>query len=312
VVQKSTAAALNQAAVMAQASRIFEEFESEFPGLADSCLISAVNAWRWANRNPNVQYSQDVLNDQYEPNIFTGAYGDEYFDDEFQWAAAELFITTQEDSFLAKYNPLNGSFDVPSWNSVGSLALYSLGFHRQNIGPAVDTTDLKSQILALANKFREESDVSAYRVSIGQSNGNFVWGSNGVAANQGIAMIQAFSLTKDSTYLYAAQNNLDYLLGRNAVGYCFVTGKGSNSTMHPHHRPSQADGIADPVPGLLAGGPNPAKQDDCSNYLGNDPANAYSDTWCSYASNENAINWNAALSYLAGAIEAIYSTTGLP
>ena len=47
--------------------------------------------------------------------------------------------------------------------------------------------------------------------------------------------------------------NMDYLLGRNATGYCFVTGTGFKSPMRPHHRPSIADGIEDPVPGLLVG-----------------------------------------------------------
>jgi endoglucanase len=66
--------------------------------------------------------------------------------------------------------------------------------------------------------------------------------------------------------------------------------------MHPHHRPSQADMIAEPVPGSLAGGPNPGMQDQqgCPlNYPSSLPAKAYLDHDCSYASNEVAINWNA-------------------
>ena len=82
--------------------------------------------------------------------------------------------------------------------------------------------------------------------------------------------------------------------------------------MHLHHRQSEADGIVDPVPGLLAGGPNPDRQDGCSGYIGTEPARSYADVFCSYAFNENAINWNAALVYLAGAIEAIQSSTGRP
>jgi endoglucanase len=97
---------------------------------------------------------------------------------------------------------------------------------------------------------------------------------------------------------------LDYILGRNATGYCFVTGLGTFSTTHPHHRQSVADGILEPVPGLLAGGPNPAMQDKC-HYNFTEPETAYTDLDCSYASNEIAINWNAPLVYLATAIEAL-------
>ena len=92
--------------------------------------------------------------------------------------------------------------------------------------------------------------------------------------------------------------------GRNATGYSFLTGYGIKSTKHPHHRPSVADGIAEPVPGLLAGGPNPGKQDKCT-YEFSEPETAYADTDCSYASNEIAINWNAPLVYLLHAVEAL-------
>ena len=44
--------------------------------------------------------------------------------------------------------------------------------------------------------------------------------------------------------------------------------------MHPHHRPSEADGIDDPVPGLLSGGPNPGMQDKCQ-YPSAEPELAY-------------------------------------
>ncbi len=310
VVQKSTPATLNFAAVMAQASRIFRNFNDTFPEFSDSLLNAAVDAWQWARQHPDIRYNQSQMNQQFNPDVYTGEYGDGDFKDEFQWAASELFISTKEDSFLNEHHPLSGWFDVPGWGSVRSLGLYSLVHHRSEIGFAVDTTALKNTLINLGNRFRQEADRSAYRVSIGQSSWHFTWGSNGIAANLGMALIQVFQLTGDSSYVEAALHNLDYLLGRNAVGYCFVTGQGDHSTMNPHHRPSQADGIPEPIPGLLAGGPNPAKQDGCSNYLGDDPANSYSDTWCSYASNENCINWNAPLSYLSGAIEAIYSPTG--
>jgi endoglucanase len=67
------------------------------------------------------------------------------------------------------------------------------------------------------------------------------------------------------------------------------------------------------VPGLLAGGPNPGKQDKCD-YPFSDPETTYLDSECSYASNEVAINWNAPLVYVSNALQALqyelaYSTT---
>lgn len=312
VVQKSTPAALDFAAVMAQAGRIFREFEAEMPGFADSCLAAAIEAWRWARQNPNRRYSQSALNAAFDPDINTGEYGDSNFADEFQWAAAELFIATKADSFLAAHNPLAGPFGVPWWGGVNTLGLYSLVFHRAEIGSAIDTTQAINHLLTLAGRLRDHANSSAYHVAMGQSNNDFVWGSNAIAANQGVALLQAYRLSGDTSFRDAALHNLDYLLGRNATGYSFVTGHGSKTPMHIHHRQSQFDGIADPVPGLLAGGPNPRREDGCSGYLGPERARSYVDSWCSYASNEIAINWNAPLVYLAGALEAWLSPSGTP
>ena len=98
----------------------------------------------------------------------------------------------------------------------------------------------------------------------------------------------------------------DHLLGKNATGYSFITGEGVHTPMHPHHRPSAADNIEMPVPGLLVGGPNASasRQDKCE-YLYMEPERQYTDKLCSYASNEIAINWNAPLVYLSGAVCAL-------
>jgi endoglucanase len=145
---------------------------------------------------------------------------------------------------------------------------------------------------------------------MGLSKQDFNWGSNGNAANQGILLLYAYHLTGNAAYVNAALSNLDYILGRNATGYCFVTGLGSRRVMHPHHRPSVADGVVEPVPGLLSGGPNYGMQDanDGCSYLETDPEVAFVDHDCSYASNEIAINWNAPLVYLSNAMEALQSS----
>lgn len=311
VTQKSTAAALNLAAVMAQSSRIFGKFRTQVPGLADSCLASALNAWRWARKNPGVSYDQQALNAAFDPDIHTGGYGDRNLDDEFKWAAAELYVTTGADSFLKAIDWTSGKYDVPAWPHVSSLALYTLAFHREKLHPDMAKM-VQDSLLQLAQSVKSALTNSAYRVVMGADGRDFIWGSNGAAANQGIVLIQAYRLSGDGSFLDAAIQSLDYLLGRNATGYCFVTGFGTLSPMHIHHRPSEADGVIEPVPGILAGGPNQHRQDKCPGYVGTEPARSYNDSFCSYASNENAINWNAALLYLAGAIEALHSPARQP
>ena len=307
VVQKSTAAALDFAAVLAQASRVFRGFDRQLPGLADSCLRAATQAWGWARLHPAVYYDQAALNKQFQPAILTGEYGDHDVSDEWQWAAAELYVSTKQDTYYQAVPMLApGQAPLPSWGQVRTLAYYTLARHRNTLTPLGqhDTPQVRQQLLALADGLLAGSPATAYQTVMGRSAADYVWGSNATAANQGIALVQAYQLTGDGNYLRTALSNLDYLLGRNATRYCFVTGCGTRSPQHPHHRLSEADGVAAPVPGLLVGGPNLGRQDKCAYPSALAPL-TYSDSVCSYASNEIAINWNAPLVYLAAALEAL-------
>ena len=310
VVQKSTAASLDFVAVTAQAGRIFKKFKAQYPGLADSCATAANKAWHWALMNKNLAYDQDGNNKKFAPAITTGGYGDGHFEDEWFWAASEMYSLNAKNEYLEiiKANQKLAKIEVPSWSSVSMLGYYTL-IRNKNAAALSATTEMKKEVLAMAESFLKNQNQNAFNTIMGQQASDFVWGSNAVAANQGILLINAYLISKDKKYLDAAMSNVDYLLGRNATGYCFITGSGSKSPMHPHHRPSIADGVTEPVPGLLVGGPNPGKQDGCV-YEFSETETAYTDVDCSYASNEIAINWNAPLVYLLNAIQALKQEAG--
>jgi endoglucanase len=307
VVQKVTAASLDFAAVMAQASRIFKSFEKQLPGLSDSCLTAAKNAWAWSIKNPTIEYDQNKINKTFDPDITTGGYGDRDFSDEFIWAASELTVTTGSDEFAVAVKLVPDDMaPLPSWAQVRLLGYYSLIRHESTLPPAVRSliASIKKNVLRLAETLVAGTDEHYMRTVMGKSTRDYIWGSTAVAANQSIALVQAYFITHDKRYIDYALSNYDFLLGRNGTGYCFVTGFGTKRVMHPHHRPSEADGIADPVPGWLSGGPNPSMQDKC-NYPSSITDEAFVDDVCSYASNEVAINWNAPLVYVGAAIEAL-------
>jgi len=308
VVQKSTAAALDFTAVMAQCARIFKQFPNQLPGLADSCLSAAKKSWDWAQKNPKVLYIQNEMNKKYSPPISTGDYGDRNVSDEFIWAACELFVTTRDANYIKAVDIIPGDrMQVPTWNQVRLLGYYSiLRYGDQLKNEFTDLPKLRQNFMTFADNMVQGTDSVAYKTVVQKSRRNFHWGSNSEAANQGVALILAYKLSHDKKYLGYALANLDYLLGRNGSGYCYVTGYGSKPTMHPHHRPSIADGIVDPVPGLLAAGPNPGMQDHVK-VPSTVPDEAYIDNDQAYAANEIAINWNAPLAYLANAIEALQS-----
>lgn len=312
VVQKGTAAALDFAAVMAQASRVLKPFEAQLPGLADSCLAAAQQAWGWSVKNPAVVYDQEAMNKTYDPDVATGGYGDKVFDDEVAWAACELYATTHEAMYLDAFKALPVVKPVlPSWSQVRLLGYYTLIRVEKQLppeaAPVVET--MKDAIGTFARELVTGVDTRSFRTVMGATARDFIWGSSAVAANQAIVLLQAYRITGNKKYVDYALTNLDYLLGRNGTGYSFVTGYGDKTPMHIHHRPSEADGIAAPVPGLLSGGPNPGRQDRC-HYTTTVANEAFVDDVCSYASNEIAINWNAPLVYLAGAVEALQTQVG--
>lgn len=317
VVKKSVTATLDLAAVAAYAARVFKPMEDRLPGFSDSCLAVARKAWDWARANPTAYYRQNEMNQTHQPAIVTGEYGDGNALDELQWAGVELYLTTRIDSFYTAAYPtsLPTRISNPSWGGVGALAFYSMA---EAVGPQggapeglakLDPVTIRLRLREAATALTTVVGASAFQVPMVSQ--NFNWGSNSNAGNMGMLLIQAWRATGEASFLKTAVDALDYLLGRNGPSLSFVTGFGVRSPMFPHHRPSEADGIAEPVPGFLVGGPNTtAKQSDGCVYPSTLPALSYSDTQCSYASNEVTINWNAPLAYLSGALHILYSGNG--
>jgi endoglucanase len=191
------------------------------------------------------------------------------------------------------------------------MGYYSMIRHHATAGTELDKIILpmKDSLIKMADVFLEGAGRNAFATVMGQSARDYNWGGNSVACNQGMLLVYAYQLTKNRKYLDGALTNLDYILGRNATGYSFITGIGSKTPMHPHHRQSEADGITEPVPGMLVGGPNIAMQDKCE-YPSKEIETAYVDHVCSYASNEIAINWQASVAYLVNAVEALKKQSG--
>jgi len=297
VIGKSTSATLNFAAVMAVASRLWENFD---PEKAELMQQAALSAWDWAKAHPEQRFSNP-------DDVSTGVYGGNDLASNFAWAAAELLITTENPAFYNEFDEFEVPHSLPFWGTSGGLAWTSLAFHKDSLMETLDPDRIDSQILSLADSIVAEDQASAYRVPMSQN--DFVWGSNSVALNKAMMLIQAHRLSPDNpAYLNAATSLLDYVLGRNPTGFSYVTQFGNKPPINIHHRASEADGIEQPVPGLIAGGANPNNQaDDCGAqaYPSSLPALSYLDDWCSFSTNEIAINWNAPLVYVTGALEAL-------
>jgi endoglucanase len=298
VVQKTTAAALDFAAVMAQASRVFAPFEAQRPGLSARMLTASKAAWAWAQAHPAVIFKQPS-------DIYTGGYGDDKLQDEFAWAAAELTVSTCDDAYWRTL-PERPNLEVPGWANVGALAWVSLAQRSGCLNSEHDSGFVGAMIINNAEVLAQRWLQSPYRVAMQVE--DFEWGSNAVALNQAFVLIQCYRLSgkrKHRRYLDAAQAALDFVLGRHPSGYSMVTGFGERSPLHPHHRPSGAQPELPPVPGLLVGGPRRERSNDCPTPYPAGAAKAWQDHMCSYTTNEIAINWNAPLVYVSAALQAL-------
>jgi endoglucanase len=182
------------------------------------------------------------------------------------------------------------------------MALWTYAMSLGGDGGAVNS--IRHDLISSADEIANRTVNNGYRISL--TNRDYVWGSNGVLANYGMELLIAGSLLHNERYAEAALEDLHYLLGRNTFSLSFVTRVGENPVRHPHHRPSAADGLPEPWPGLLAGGPNRGRQDEVMRKFSPEtpPAKIYLDDQGAYSANEVAINWNAPLVFLlAGAQE---------
>jgi endoglucanase len=292
---KSTCATADLASVMAIAARCYQPYD---PAFAARCLAAARLAWTWARKNPNITFTNP-------PTVFTGGYGDPNCSDELLWASAELFRTTHESQYESVFNesvaPLLPALKIPtpSWGGVASMGLWTYAF-----ATAPKPTDLTNTIQQATATAAAELITRAHTNGYGNTLAltDYHWGSNSNAGNQSLLLLIANRFQPNKSAADAALSNLHYLLGRNCFGISWVTQLGHRPFLHPHHRPSAADNIPAPWPGLLSGGPNAHGGDAVADALPKaPPMRMWLDDQRAYSLNEIAINWNAPLVFLLAA-----------
>lgn len=281
---KNTTATADLSAVAAIASTVYKPFDKSY---AEKCLSAAKKAYEWCKKYPNELY-------QKQPDgIYTGGYGDGNAKDEMLWAAVELYRATGEKSYhedflkLAKEWPDTFSdTPAPGWPELRPLALLSYAQIRKlPVDPQYQKT-VRVGLEKSADAVVSRINANGYLMPLKST--EYYWGSNGVIANYALVLSMANSIKPKKSYRQGALDCLHHLFGRNLWGTSYVTHVGTKWAMNPHHRPSGADKIVDPWPGLLVGGPNADN--------GKKPvARQWFDNLGSYQTNENAINWNAPL-----------------
>lgn len=300
IYQISSTATADFAAILAKASRLISDYNKD---LAKKYLNAAISAWQFLSNNPEIIPTGGFKN---PVGTVTGEYGDNDDSDERAWAAAELFITTGDKEYLdyfTKYARKNNfHFKSISWSQLNDLAYFTILINssKRNI-PDEITDKIKAELLGYSEYLLAKSNKDGYGVTI--LPGEYRWGSNSDVLNNALILIIANEITGEKNFYNLALEQLNYILGANAHKISFVTGIGTDYVRNPHHRPSASDGIVEPVPGLLSGGPNQNLQDPVLQKLFNQntpPALCFVDDTGSWSSNEIAINWNAPLVFVSG------------
>jgi len=289
----STAATLNLAATAAVSARIWEAID---PNFSEQCLLAAEIAWSAAIANPTL-YAGNT------PGQGGGNYDDKDVSDEFYWAASELYITTGKlmyrDYLLA--SPHFGLLEAFDWGHTAALGTISLLSVPNQL--SVDQIEiLKSSVLAYADELLTIQAKDGYSVLI---KGEYPWGSNGLIMNNMILTGIAYNISSNIRYLDAMRLSMDYIMGRNPINQSYISGYGTFSMQHPHHRFWANDpdaGFPPPPSGALSGGPNAKANDPVANKEGllNLPeSKRYIDDIGSFTTNEVTINWNAPLVWVS-------------
>ncbi len=213
----STIDAADFTAVMAHASRIFQKYDSVF---AENCKSAALLSWDWVQANPEIGQ-----NDIY--------YTDQQSWQEELWAKAEIYLISGNAALLGNiYNEIvSKNVSSPTWTQPHLFAYMKL-FHAEGV-PVNIKNWIKLKVENYANELKSVVEDSGY----GCANNKFSWGwgSNTRLSNAGATFIYAYLITGNTTWLELANQQLDYLLGRNSLNFSFVTGAGSNSCRQPFH-----------------------------------------------------------------------------
>lgn len=295
----STAATLNLAASAAMGARLFAPYDVEY---AKKLLNAAQKAYVAARKVP------DLIAPKTDGSHGGGDYDDKDVSDEFYWAEAELFITTGNMAYLDQLKKskywANGVFSSRGidWRSVAGLARLQLALIPNKL-PDADRALVQNSVVAAADNFLAIQSGEAFEIMYPAEMG-FDWGSNQSVIQNMIVVAGAFDLTKNKRYLNAVRSGFDYILGRNVLGVSYVTGHGTRTSGNQHARifAQSIDRSFPAVPkGALAGGANSKLGDKVAKEKLKNcaPQACYIDDPYSYSTNEIAINWNAALSWIS-------------
>ena len=221
----STTATGDFAAVMAMATNIYSGIDNDF---AAECLEAAVKAADYLDAHKSFEGAVNP------DGIVTGEYPDQNDADERAWAYAELFKATGDSKYDDAFCALIGN-GVPcaadlGWQGVGAYAGYAY------LSSPVSKGKFYDAVLASFMSGLSSIEAAAAADSYNSSLTEYPWGSNMTIANNGMYMLLYDAVSGTDKGGEIAKEQLNYLLGTNGTGYCFLTGCWRSCSRHDCRR----------------------------------------------------------------------------
>lgn len=287
----SSMATADACGVFALASRLFREFDPDYAALLEE---KAKLTFNWLINNPDFLFKSP-------DDVHTGGYHDRSDVDERIFAYTEMYLLTGDKKCLELIDECvekGVNFTALGWGDVAGFSAIAALTAGKDLFDEKLLEIMKSTWLKRADELLEITNNNHYNIAFIPV--NFGWGSNMVVMHFGMIMCLAHHLTGEQKYLNGAISQLDYILGRNALDTSYVTGHGEKAFRNPHNRPTASDGIDDPIPGYVSGGPNRNPVGPMAREMtpeGTPPMKSFADVVISFSTNEITIYWNSPFVY---------------
>jgi endoglucanase len=263
---------------LAYASLIYRDFPTE-KAFAKDCLDDALLSWNYLTTFGNPQ----------EGPMFS--------------AAALLFEATGRRDAQDVVRRLSASI-LKTWpgqivygNYDAGLATYALSA-RPEVDKALQA-QFRDYYKGFADGVVRAAQSKGYNAPM-MDGVDYVWGSNRLIAKSAVQLLIVNRFAPDPQYVATARETLHWLLGRNPVNTCMVTGYGTPPLGPIFHHMYGPRGPGLPMPpGYLAGGVSPG---DCPG-ISNAPTKAWRPDWTNWVLTEPSIGYEGPFTYLLGSLD---------
>lgn len=285
VISPKSSSTANFISVISTAAKIYEDIDPDFSA---ELYEAAERSYGYLYRN---EYQEEAMPSEFKAGNYNTAAKEYYYyianmgmwymseNEDYLKEAFKALSIDEIELHVLYYDPL----------VLFSSFLYLLeGDEDSSYYKKLDQV-FKDQVYALLY----ELEADPYRISIS----DYYWGSCGMVLDEAAALIMGHILYEDDALLFGAQEDLDYILGKNSLGRSYVVGYGANYPQNIHHRIAHLLNVE--YKGALVGGPDEVKEDPITMTMSEvADQKVYADDYNSYSTNEVSIIYNSALVFV--------------